>query len=246
MKQPWSAMAEQLPLAELELYNPESPHAALMKQGAAEVKESYRLLKKAGLNIVGEVIKGQGTFYEMDHYPKDDVYDNESFSQYYYHSHRNLEEEHGHFHTFLRAKGFAAELKPMNGFKMSQPWPEQEDSVSHFVGIAMDGFGFPIGLFSTNRWVTDETWFAGPDVITMLDRFQIDHAHPNLVVNLWLTGLLKLYRPHIEALLLHRDKVIEGWAQKYAERDVLEDRELEVIGYYPVSSKKAISIVEAM
>ena len=38
-----------------------------------DIRECYRVLEKGGLNIVGEVLKGQGPFYEMDHYPKEDV-----------------------------------------------------------------------------------------------------------------------------------------------------------------------------
>lgn len=241
MKQPWSAMADEAPLPQIqpEVIN-NNRYQQMMKNAAAEVQESYRLLDKAGLNIVGEVLKGQGTFYEMDHYPKDDVYDNQTFSQYYYHAHRNLEEEHGHFHTFIRAKGFPSGVLPAAGFKMTEPWPDEEDAICHFVGISMDSWGFPTGLFSTNRWVTGETWFSGSDVIQMIDRFKIDHAHPNLVINHWITAMLQLYRPYIEALLTHRDQVITCWADKYKDRDVLEDRELEVIGYYPISSKDLI------
>ena len=36
----------------------------------------------------------------------------------------------------------------------------------------MDGWGEPIGLFATNRWVTGETWYPAGAVIRMLDRLQ--------------------------------------------------------------------------
>ena len=40
----------------------------------------------------------------------------------------------------------------------------------------MDRRSFPIGLITTNRWVTAENWYAADDVCAMLDHFDIDHA----------------------------------------------------------------------
>ena len=76
-----------------------------MLTAGLEAKECLRVLGKADMNIVGECLSGQGTFYEFDHYPNGDVYDRETHAQYYYHAHRGCAGEHGHFHTFLRASG---------------------------------------------------------------------------------------------------------------------------------------------
>ena len=40
-----------------------------------QIIECYCMLQKAEFNIVGEVLKEQGKFYELEHYPKDDVFD---------------------------------------------------------------------------------------------------------------------------------------------------------------------------
>ena len=77
-----------------------------MWSAGQQVLNCYRVLAKSNDNIVGELLKGQGTFYEMDHYPPGDVFDSETNSQYYYHAHRGG--EHGHFHTFLRSDGMPA------------------------------------------------------------------------------------------------------------------------------------------
>ena len=53
-----------------------------MLEAAKEIRECYRVMEKAGLNIVGEVLRGQGEFVELEHYPNDDVFDNETHSQY--------------------------------------------------------------------------------------------------------------------------------------------------------------------
>ncbi|HRK56897.1 MAG TPA: hypothetical protein PLQ67_05150, partial [Burkholderiaceae bacterium] len=183
--------------------------------------------------IVGEVLRGQGQFVEYDHYPADDVFDEDSGGQYYYHAHRDG--EHGHFHTFLRARGMPAGVRPIEVAQRCAPWPQGDDALSHLIAISMDRYGYPIGFFATNRWVTDEAWYAAEDVMAMLDRYVIDHAFPSWPVNRWISAMLVLFRPHIEALVRHRDAVI-GWHRAQApQHDVFEDRTLEVTGSLTIS-----------
>ena len=82
-----------------------------MREAGLQILECYRVLKKSADNIVGEILRGNEPFIELDHYPPGDIYDPASHSQYYYHAHR--EGEHGHFHTFLRQQGMAENLKPI-------------------------------------------------------------------------------------------------------------------------------------
>ncbi len=213
----------------------ESEKGMQMLAAAREISECYRVLQKAGLNVVGEVLRGQGEFVEMEHYPNDDVFDSESHSQYYYHSHRPEAGEHGHFHTFIRAAGMPKAVTPVDHPLASEVWPEGDEAITHLVGIAMDAWGYPTGLFATNRWVTGESWYEAEDVIAMLDHFSIDHARPSWPVNRWITAMLVLFRPHIEALLHHRDEVILAWQAAYPALDVFEDRRLEITGHLPVS-----------
>jgi hypothetical protein len=217
---------------------------AVMRAAGQEVFECYRVLEKGGLNVVGEVLKGQGDFVEMEHYPRDDVFDTETHGQYYYHAHRGSDLEHGHFHTFLRAGGMPVGVAPLDDPQASEPWPHGENAISHLIAIAMDAWGDPIGLFCTNRWVTDETWYPAEAVTAMLDRFAIDHAFPNWAVNRWLTALLRLYRPH-EALICHRDRVIAAWQQTYPDRDAFEDRALEITGYLPIAVEDLLARLDA-
>ena len=85
-----------------------------MAAAGAEIMECYRLLRKSDGNVVAEVLRGHGEFYEWDHYPPGDVYDKETHSQYYYHAHpaELRGGEHGHFHTFLRPKGMPEGVAP--------------------------------------------------------------------------------------------------------------------------------------
>ena len=165
-----------------------------------EILECYRVLGKPGLNIVGELLKGQGTFYEYDHFPKGDIFDQEFSSQYYYHAHREDQPEHGHFHTFLRAGAIPEGVEPV-AYDGEEPWPRGDEALSHLICISMDPSGFPLGLFATNRWVTAEAWYQASDVIHMLERFRIDHANPSWPTNRWITAMMCLFQPQIAALL---------------------------------------------
>ena len=93
-----------------------------MAEAGGEIRECYRLLRKGGGNIVGEVLRGHGAFCEWEHYPPGDVYDGETHSQYYYHAHPGTCRfaEHGHFHTFLRPLGMPAGVRPAAGRRGSR------------------------------------------------------------------------------------------------------------------------------
>ena len=214
-----------------------------MEAAGAQIQESYRLLKKASANVVGQMLAHQGTFYELDHYPSGDVYDGETYSQYYYHAHRSESGEHGHFHTFVRAKGMPKGIEPVP-YDGEAKRPEGDDALSHLVAISMNRPGFPIGLFTTNRWVTDETFYAADDVIAMLDQFEMDHTYPCLASNKWITSMMVLFRPQVEALLHARDRTIEQWRKKAPDTDVYEDRDLEITSITTIDVSKQISSVK--
>ncbi len=215
-----------------------------MLQAGEEANECVRVLKKGGLNIVGEMLKGQGTFYELDHYPSGDVYDEETHAQYYYHAHRGIAGEHGHFHTFVRQGAIPEGVTPVP-YGGDAKWPTGSDAVVHFVAVSMDVYGYPVGLFATNRWVTDEVWYNATDVSALIDRFVIDHAYPSWPTNRWLSAIFRLYRPDIEALLHHRDAVVEAWRSAHPDLDVFEDRELEITGQVRISVKQRMQDIRA-
>ncbi len=214
----------------------------VMLAAGDEINEWYRVLQKTGDNIVGELLKNQGTFYEWKHYPKGDIYDNATHSQYFYHAHAkgSRRGEHGHFHTFLRTKGMPPGRTPAP-YDGDVEWPSSDAALSHLIGISMDKKGFPTGLFSVNRWVTGETWYPAENVIAMLELFDIDHAKPSWPVNRWITAMLKLFRPQIIDLIGQRDAAVETWRGKHPDRDVYEDRELELTSQMPISVDKQIA-----
>ena len=215
-----------------------------MVAAANEVYECYRVLGKANANVVGELLRGQGTFYEWDHYPKGDIYDDETHGQHYYHAHRGEHGEHGHFHTFLRAKGMPPNLKPLP-LEREVEWPKGDDAIAHLVAISMDKFGYPTHLFTTNRWVTGETWYRADDVIAMLPRFAIDHAYPSWPTNRWVTAMIALFRPQIEFLVRRRDEEVARRQASAGEDDLLEDRDFEVASMMEINVDSQADAIEA-
>ena len=213
----------------------------LMAAAGVEVQECYRVLEKVDANIVGEVLKGQGTFYEWDHYPKGDVYDGETDSQYYYHAHRGATGEHGHFHLFLRPAGMPHGIEPMP-WETTEEWPDEDDMIAHLGAISMDKRGYPTHLFTTNRWVTGENWYTADDIVAMLDNFNMDHAYPSWPANRWITAMVALFQPQLAILMRKRDRAVDDWRAKH-EGDVLEDRDLEITSMMPINVNHQIKQV---
>ncbi|MHB1219462.1 MAG: DUF6969 family protein [Alphaproteobacteria bacterium] len=215
---------------------------ARMAEAGREVRRCEAVFARGGDNPVGELLRGSGVFNEWSHYPADDAYDPATRAQYYYHAHPPKKRpwaEHGHFHLFLRAKSMPKSIRPapVAGAK--------GDALCHLVAISMDRYGRPIRLFTTNRWVTGETWYAARDVIALLDLFDVDVARPNWVVNRWLTALVRLFRPQIVALIHERDEVIARRRASRPKADALEDRTLEVTSWNRIDVGRQIDQVAA-
>ena len=214
-----------------------------MQAAGKEIQECYRVLRKSDANVVGDILKGQGTFYEWDHYPSGDVFDQETHGQYYYHAHRSEVGEHGHFHTFMRRDGIPARIKAVANDTTTE-WPTGDDIICHLVAVSMDKQGYPTHLFTTNRWVTGENWYRADDVSVLLDRFNIDHAYPSWPTNRWLTAMVALFRPQIAELVRQRDEKIDAWGVGHPDVEVFEDRDLEITSVTAVSVNQQIKQVE--
>ena len=216
-----------------------------MAEAGEEIREVYRILRKTGDNVVGEILRNYGTFYEWDHFPQGDVYDHETHAQFYYHAHpvdQRFEGEHGHFHTFLRPKGMPPGIKPAP--LPDAPRPEDpNDALSHLIAISMDAAGYPFRLFTVNRWVTGEVWYEAEDVCVLLDYFKIDHARPSWPTNRWITGMVGLFKPQIKELVRSRDRYVADWILDHPGKDPYEDRDLEVTSFLDVSVDDQIRLI---
>ncbi len=213
-----------------------------MLAAGEEIVECYRVLAKTKANVVGQILEEQDTFVEWNHYPDGDVFDQATQSQYYYHAHRGAEIEHGHFHVFLRQPGMPPGIKPAANTG-TEEWPSGKDAICHLIAISMDRYGFPIRLFTTNRWVTGEAWYAGEDVQRMLDHYLIDHTWPSWATNRWISAMVALFHPQIMQLIEMRDQAVNDWKGAHPDLDVLEDRELDITSILEVSVESQILAV---
>ena len=224
-----------------------------MVAAGEEVMEIERLLAKTEDNVVGELLKGQGTFYEWNHYPDGDVYDADTGSQFFYHAHPADERigEHGHFHTFLRPVGMPTGVCPASLPDLQLP-KDENDALTHLIGISMDSWGKATRLFTTNRWVTGEVWYGAEDVIAMAALFEIGHSQPSWPVNRWLNALFRLYLSDIVALVRERDTTMDAWENQPLPIDeetgapvssVFENRQLEVTSYLKISVPDRLATV---
>jgi hypothetical protein len=239
--------------AELRVSNAEITR---MEQAAAVIADCRDRLAADRRNLLCEMAPPGGAFVEWQHYPPGEVYDPVSHAQYFYHAHSadsRLPGEHGHFHTFLRAEGMPLGVAPL-------VWPEaaiaeaarphgaplkrgMRDEVSHLVAISLDARGAPIRLFTTNRWVTGETWYPADDVIAMLDCFEVAAAEPARLRDRWLVAIMQLFRPQIAAVLRQRDATVTTWRQR-RRANVFEDARLEITSSLEIDLGVQLAFVE--
>ena len=231
---------------------------------AAVIRGCREELAARGSTLVREAIGRPGAIEDWRHYPLGDGYDPISHAQYFYHRHPGADDgehetEHGHFHLFLRAEGMPAGTLPFllpeaAIAKEHLPTPPQaaplkrggRDEVSHLIAIAADEKGEPVRLFTTNRWVTGETWYRADDVIRMLDRFSLDAAEPANLVNFWLAALVRLYQPEIAMLLRERDRMVMDPRRRRRRVDVFEDPKLEITSSLAIDLDARLAAVDRL
>ena len=57
--------------------------------------------------------------------------------------------------------------------------------------------------------------------------------------------MVALFKPQIAHLLRERDRVVADWQRRHPDRDVFEDRELEITSIMPISVEEQIAALEA-
>ncbi|MGY4309268.1 hypothetical protein ACVIJ6_006511 [Bradyrhizobium sp. USDA 4369] len=209
-----------------------------MATAANEVVACISELHAAGSNLVLDVLRHGDDFTEWEHYPADDACDPVTHARYYLHAHSPDDREradYAHFHAFMDVAGLPDHLR--------RKIPEAGGPI-HLIAISMTPDGMPERLFTTNRWVTDESWYPAADVIAMLDRFIMTRDQPSRPLNRWLNAMIVLFRPQIEDLLRERDRIIANWRPLDPSVSVLEDRRLEVTSAMAISLMQQIAWLE--
>lgn len=229
-----------------------------MTSAAAVIRHCRYELAARNADLLSEVTAGTAAISEWRHYPEGEVYDPNSHAQYFFHAHAAKAQpaaEQGHFHTFLRAEGMpigvAPLLLPELAVADTPALPPQapplkrgtRDEVSHLIAIAIDLRGEPFRLFTTNRWVTGETWYRADDVVRMLDRFAITEGGPSELLNRWVGAIVQLFRPQIGALLRARDDTVMAWRRR-RRAHVFEDPRLEVTSSLEIELDAQLAFVD--
>lgn len=214
------------------------PDATLanMAEAGVTIVRCIDELRDSSRNLVIDVLRDADAFVEWDHYPAGDVYDERSRCQYYFHAHApggRSETDFGHFHTFMDVR--------KNRRRESGRGPRPR--LTHLVGISMTPTGFPVRLFTTNRWVTDEVWRKADDIISQLDRFAVQR-YEDFPADRWLTAMIVLFRPQIEKLLLDRDLQLEQWQLTHPGADAFEDTRLEITSHLAISLFEQIEALD--
>jgi hypothetical protein len=210
-------------------------------------------LRQGGGSLFTALAGAPAEFLPGEHYPAGEVWDAETHAQYFYHAHPEGERapgEHGHFHLFLGQAGMPPEMAPLvlpeMGLAPLSRRTERGDPgthrsmrdrgvFSHLIGMSIDPHGRPVQLFTTNRWVTGETWYRAEDVMRMLDRFDFAVATATLA-DRWLAAVLRVLKPAVVELILARDGAIMDWRRRRSRQlHVFDDRRLEIVSQRPVN-----------
>lgn len=200
-----------------------------MHAAAGEASAAMHAAHRANSNVVWDFLRFEKEVAPERHYPDDNAFDPESGSQYYYHMHRPG--EHGHFHCFIMHDGLPETAEPVPDQDLHLRDPGFTDPFAHLIAISMDEFGHPKGLFTTNRWVTQEVIYPADQIIALLDRFRIDHTFPAWSTNRWLTAMIVLFRPQIESLIRAREATFGALREAHPDRVVYEDTDNEILSF---------------
>lgn len=223
VQRPWSIATYQ---QALNVLSDEAFDALL--NAADELIGIQRALAHDGQSVLTELFRdvSPNGVMRWQHYPTDDSADPETGAMFYYHAHEAGErpcEEHGHFHLFIRS-------------------PSGE-GFSHVVACSMSADGRLRSLFTTNRWVTDETWCPAPALCAAYPSdFVIERARPSWLVVRWLMAVVAIFSSCIDALLKARDAAVH--ACQSDEATAWEDRQMQVLSEMPVDLLAALTAIQ--
>jgi hypothetical protein len=219
-----------------------------MAEAGQRLIATARILAKTGDSVVDEVTRNCGRLHPYAHYPEGDVVDHETGAQFFYHLHPvpalasrsaapEAEALNGHFHCFVPA--------PADGAPQAPPRLRRGSGMAHLIAVEVDRQSLPVRLFTTNRWVTDETWVDAPEAARLADRFVVEVARPSLSAAIWISSLVRLFQPQIAALLAARDHAIAALSRERPGSDPYEDRSLEVPSAMAVSVEAQMADLRA-
>lgn len=203
--------ARLLPWAEQAIADESRSGVQRAAEGLSGLMEATRRLALQRDGLLAEVKGQQVEIRAWSHLPPDDAYDAGAGYRWYYHCHAREARtagEHGHFHLFSDLKSGS--------------------EVTHLLAVSVSDRGAPLGLFTTNRWVTDERWQSASEVLRLIQAFAMTSPRHLRRVNEWLAHLLRAFEPQVRALLSQRDARLDA-LRATARSDVMDDRRIAVL-----------------
>ena len=171
----------------------------LAAQELANIQMRYA---ETGRTLNEAALCGAKDFIEWQHYPINDLVDEHSGYEFYYHAHSADEMpkgEHGHFHVIKR----------------------DAQRFHHLIGISLDQKGLPVRLFTTNQWVTGEEMMDSGAAINFIKEFELTTKGRMAPVSKWIGALIQLFAVEIEGLLIERDQKIAQLVIEQGTRDLV-------------------------
>ena len=217
-------------------------HKARMLNYAKQVLGAqHSMMTAKGKNIIHYTLQKKRRHIQLNHYPKGDRIDKKTGAQYFYHCHREdyEQEEHGHFHCFLRYKHIPKRIKPMR----LTDWDTYIDNpMTHLIAIAMNRYGYPIRLFTVNRWVTSEVVYEAKHTPHFLNRFKMTLTDDPYwqILDQWIEGFLKIFSPQIVWLLHQRDALMAQHNAENPNENAYTNHELEELSSIPINLTEQI------
>jgi len=198
--------------------------ARAVQQAQASVSAFAQATATHG-SLIQNWVAGQEVV-QYAHYPANDVVDVRSGAQFYYHAHRDGDQEHGHLHLFWHASASGQRRY----FRRGKPrW--NRTAPTHLLAISLDARGLPVGLFTVNQWVTDGHWLDAVTTLACVDRFALGQVKGYEDSCQWLNGFVRMYRPLIAYLLVQRDRRL---ARRTDPAQARQDHALEILSHCPI------------
>ena len=181
----------------------------------------------SGRSVMHEVLGEHAAAEPWVQYPEPMVEDPRTGAGYFFHSHgpsRSHPDERGHFHVFVRGL---------------------EACHSHLLAIAVDAYGMPIRLLTTNRWVTAETWSPADTLLAGAEEFSLVTPNSDAALDRWVTHCVRLFQPQLKWLVYRRDARLRTLSAGRDFERVLEDRRIEILSECRISVGEQMTALQA-
>jgi len=194
-------------------------------------------LKNMGIKLIDELTKDAMLIDkkipkdEVLHFPQEDVIDSQTGCQYFLHRHSSeYAEDSLHIHFFKRWRPPELNLS-------------DDDTIpTHLAALEISAQGEPLGWFTVNQWVVSDYWQTAEGTIALFEDWVI--ANPdsgrgdlmNPICHEWLLTLMQLHlHGMIKDLLEERDQKLDAMVDQNPNKNVLEDRSIEIFGYKSIN-----------